>query len=70
MGQSDSLGLGDKTEEMTVPVNGPGESMLNYLETGLVVSVEESSADEARMWRHVGELDGGVAKPLNADDLY
>ena len=49
VGQSDSLGLGDETEEMTVPVEGPRESVLNYLKAGLVISVEESSADEARM---------------------
>ena len=67
--QLDPLGFGDEAEESAVAIEGPGKSPLDYLQARLVVLVEKASADRARPRRLVRELDGGVPKPLDVDDL-
>ena len=64
------LSLGDEPEQLPVRVEGPRQPMLDDLETGFVVPVEEARADAARRRQLVGQFDGGVAVPLDAHDLY
>ena len=66
MGQTNSLGLGNQTEQGSVPVEAPGATSFDGLDTGLVVPVQELVGDLARR-RFVGELHGGVAEPPDAD---
>ena len=37
VGHADLLGLGDEAKEMAVPVEGPGESVLEWFEAGLII---------------------------------
>ena len=48
------------------PVEAPGATLLDGLDTGLVVPVQEFVGDLARR-RFVGELHCGVAEPPDAD---
>ena len=57
VGQPDSLGLGDETEDVAVPIKGPRKPTLNHFEAGFVVPVEEASTDGPGGWRLVGEFD-------------
>ena len=60
------LALTVKTKQGSVPVEAPGATPFDGLDTGLVVPVQELVGDLARR-RFVGELHGGVAEPLDAD---
>lgn len=70
MDQPDSLRLRDKPKEAAIPVERPRQSLFDHLQTKFVIPVEEARTGEAGGWRLVGEFDGGVAKPPDADDIH
>ena len=53
VGQTDSLGLGDETEDVAVPIKEPRKPALNHFEAGFVVPVEEASTYSPSSWRLV-----------------
>ncbi len=66
MGQADAVGLGDQAEEGAVAVETPGPALLDDLQAGLVVAVEQLVGDLAGRGL-VGQLQGLGAEPLDAD---
>jgi hypothetical protein len=67
VGEADALGFGDQAEESAVAVEAPRAALLDDLEPGLVVAVEEAVVDLA-CGVLVSELEGVGAKPLGLDD--
>ena len=65
--EADALGLGHEPEQRPVAVEAPRPSLVDNLEPGLVVTVEQLVGDRAGR-RLVGELERRGAEPLHADD--
>ena len=67
MRQPDAVRFGDEAEECAVTVETPGATLFDDFDPGLVVPVEEPVGDSSGGVL-VGELQGGGAEPLDADD--
>src|SRR5437867_8233884 len=65
--KSDSLCFRDEAKKGAVPIETPGAALLDYLETGFVMAVEERIRNPAGRIL-VGQLQGFRAKPLHTDD--
>ena len=67
VGEADALRLGDEAEERAVAVETPGPALLDHVEAGFVVAVEQLVGDLPARGL-VGQLQGLRAEPLDADD--
>jgi hypothetical protein len=67
MRQADAVGLRDQAEERAVAVEAPGPALLDQLQAGLVVAVEQLVGDLAGRGL-VGQLQRLGAEPLDAHD--
>ena len=65
--EPDALCLRDEPEERAIAIEAPRPPNLDYLETRLVVTVDQLAGDPAGGVL-VGELDGVRAVPLDVDD--
>lgn len=66
VGEANALGLGDEAEESAIAVEAPGPALLDKVEAGLIVAIEQLVGYLARR-RLVGELERLGAEPLDAD---
>lgn len=69
MRQAYPLSLGHETEQRSVPVEAPRATLLDDLEAGLDVPIEQLVGDPAGGGL-VGKLDRVVAEPLRLDDCH
>ena len=65
--QADALRLGDEAEEFAVAVEAPGPALLDDLEPGFVVTIQQRVPDAARRIL-VGQFHRLGAEPLNGHD--
>ena len=69
MGEADAVGLRDQAEEGAVAVETPGPALLQQLQAGLVVTVEQLVGDLAGRGL-VGQLQGLGTEPLDTDHRH